>query len=813
MAPISLRRKKKAAAGNSAVDSAPKDQDPGPETPSGLPTVEEVGIQLNPSSSAADLHSLLDVPNTERPESPADMLDSQKGKGSTKLKKVNLKKPSSHRIFSSSSSKSNGSNSSAISALGESLVNTFSFTSSHTPLASTRKQSSSPDPALSTNVESTAPPIVVPPAASATSRFTSIFTLSKRPQPNSRSSTPQLLSPTLETTPRATEDSGSTMKKSSIWKLHRKRGGSFSSLSRTTNNNNSSISLFAFGNRSQRSSVDGLHPTNSTQSTASNQNHYLSASSPASIRIIPKSSSLRSLVDLRRYKNDKTNGTDNDGYDHAKAHTSKKSSESTGIKSTISATESSNSGVNNSVHDLPTMRASSDATASTTSSSPVKVTFEIPGFMVTQPDDNIIEEPFSAKQDRSLSNGTDKKPSHSFFSSFVNLLDTSSHENAVMPRSSSTHSLQQFFLQPKPTETKPPSPSRAFAQPPLLNSTSSFKGPLLKLKKKTVSKLFSNDTLENETQELPMTPEQPSEPTTKNGLTLSIDPPSPTSITPSQASSPVSPHSLNPTPSNGEYPFPLLRTCSNQAESESFSKDFENEESGRLTPNPGPSRARSHTLSSLDQRSNSSNIFSKPSKSGFFSNRRSDSESAVGTYPSTVSSSRQSPSPRPSLTLQKIASLSLPIKEEDDTPEGYLAKVRQVGFKGYTAEALSKYDDEFHRAVLNHYLKLFSFSDDPLDMALRKFLISVRLPRETQQIDRVLEAFAFRYHECNPSIYSSAEIVYFIAFSLMILHTDFFNKNNKYKMQKADYFKITDAADVSKDILDVSSCLTSSTAF
>jgi hypothetical protein len=48
---------------------------------------------------------------------------------------------------------------------------------------------------------------------------------------------------------------------------------------------------------------------------------------------------------------------------------------------------------------------------------------------------------------------------------------------------------------------------------------------------------------------------------------------------------------------------------------------------------------------------------------------------------------------------------------------------------------------------------------------------------------------------------------YYIAFSLIMLHTDFFNKNNKHKMQKPDYVKNTSRAipkdGISNDILEV----------
>lgn len=49
----------------------------------------------------------------------------------------------------------------------------------------------------------------------------------------------------------------------------------------------------------------------------------------------------------------------------------------------------------------------------------------------------------------------------------------------------------------------------------------------------------------------------------------------------------------------------------------------------------------------------------------------------------------------------------------------------------------------------------FNFILDPLDIALRRLLMDLCLPKETQQIDRVMEAFAKRYTECNPGLFVS----------------------------------------------------------
>lgn len=115
---------------------------------------------------------------------------------------------------------------------------------------------------------------------------------------------------------------------------------------------------------------------------------------------------------------------------------------------------------------------------------------------------------------------------------------------------------------------------------------------------------------------------------------------------------------------------------------------------------------------------------------------------------------------------------------------------------------LSTKADAFMLAVLRSYMRSYMLYGDPLDMAIRKLLMEAELPKETQHIDRCLQAFANRYHECNPGIYSSSEQAYFAAFSLLILHTDVFNKNNKRKMSKADYLKNTGGQGIFDDILE-----------
>ena len=146
--------------------------------------------------------------------------------------------------------------------------------------------------------------------------------------------------------------------------------------------------------------------------------------------------------------------------------------------------------------------------------------------------------------------------------------------------------------------------------------------------------------------------------------------------------------------------------------------------------------------------------------------------------------------------------LVVPERQEGDTPAKYLIRLEEAVNRAVVATVLSQSNDEFSKNVLRSYMRGFKFFGDPLDMSTRKLLMEVELPKETQQIDRVLQAFANRYHECNPGVYASPDEAYFIAFSILILHTDTFNKNNKNKMQKHDYTKNARGQGVADEILD-----------
>lgn len=108
-----------------------------------------------------------------------------------------------------------------------------------------------------------------------------------------------------------------------------------------------------------------------------------------------------------------------------------------------------------------------------------------------------------------------------------------------------------------------------------------------------------------------------------------------------------------------------------------------------------------------------------------------------------------------SFNLPREPSVVIPERQEGDTPAKYLARLEEVINRGALIPLLSKNEDDFNKSVMRSYMRRFKFFEDPLDMAVRKILMHVELPKETQQIDRTLQSFADRYHECNPGIFVS----------------------------------------------------------
>ena len=170
--------------------------------------------------------------------------------------------------------------------------------------------------------------------------------------------------------------------------------------------------------------------------------------------------------------------------------------------------------------------------------------------------------------------------------------------------------------------------------------------------------------------------------------------------------------------------------------------------------------------------------------------------SGSGSTPGSKSNSFQLAREEPELVY--------PPREEGDTPASYLEKLEAAVPRGAMASVLCKSADDFSKTCLRKYMRGFSYFGESIDISVRKMLMEVVLPKETQQIDRLLQSFADRYHECNPGIFMNADEANFVAFSVLLLQSDNHNKNNKRKMTKQDYVKNTQNGRISvaDDVLE-----------
>ncbi|KAI4377748.1 hypothetical protein MLD38_015326 [Melastoma candidum] len=98
--------------------------------------------------------------------------------------------------------------------------------------------------------------------------------------------------------------------------------------------------------------------------------------------------------------------------------------------------------------------------------------------------------------------------------------------------------------------------------------------------------------------------------------------------------------------------------------------------------------------------------------------------------------------------------------------------------------------DEFHMQVLKEFTETFEFRGMVLDVALRTYLETFRLPGESQKIQRILEAFADRFFDQQSSdIFVSKDAVVVFCYSLIMLNTDQHNPQVKKKMTEEEFIR------------------------
>ncbi|XP_016313567.1 cytohesin 4b [Sinocyclocheilus anshuiensis] len=109
---------------------------------------------------------------------------------------------------------------------------------------------------------------------------------------------------------------------------------------------------------------------------------------------------------------------------------------------------------------------------------------------------------------------------------------------------------------------------------------------------------------------------------------------------------------------------------------------------------------------------------------------------------------------------------------------------------------------DMHLQILKAFVELHEFSDLNLVQALRQFLWSFRLPGEAQKIDRMMEAFATRYCNCNANVFQSTDTCYILSFAIIMLNTSLHNPNVKDKTSLERFISMNRGINNGQDLPD-----------
>uniref|UniRef100_A0A183CIS3 SEC7 domain-containing protein n=1 Tax=Globodera pallida TaxID=36090 RepID=A0A183CIS3_GLOPA len=98
------------------------------------------------------------------------------------------------------------------------------------------------------------------------------------------------------------------------------------------------------------------------------------------------------------------------------------------------------------------------------------------------------------------------------------------------------------------------------------------------------------------------------------------------------------------------------------------------------------------------------------------------------------------------------------------------------GFRGIKISSFLVKRDKLSKRIAHEFLALFNFAGLRIDVALRSFLAHVQLCGDTFEREKLLEHFAERYFECNPTVFSSADDAQLLASALLLLSADLHGK-------------------------------------
>lgn len=94
------------------------------------------------------------------------------------------------------------------------------------------------------------------------------------------------------------------------------------------------------------------------------------------------------------------------------------------------------------------------------------------------------------------------------------------------------------------------------------------------------------------------------------------------------------------------------------------------------------------------------------------------------------------------------------------------------------------------RDVLDKLIELQNYRNQFLPNALRKLFMAIQAPNERgNYLQFLLEKFSARFCKCNPHLGLTAETVYILCFSLILLSVDLCSPHVKNKMSKREFIR------------------------
>ena len=109
-------------------------------------------------------------------------------------------------------------------------------------------------------------------------------------------------------------------------------------------------------------------------------------------------------------------------------------------------------------------------------------------------------------------------------------------------------------------------------------------------------------------------------------------------------------------------------------------------------------------------------------------------------------------------------------------------------------------NDPLVTKVLLEYTELVNMENLDIDQALRVYLNLFTLPGESQQVDRIAQAFAQKYYKDNYQSLNSSEAAYTLTYLLIMLQTDLHSPQVKDKMKLTEFMKLARGINDGKDL-------------